>query len=53
VLEQAGLITRGRAGQRRPSRLQAAQLAEAAAWLEPYERFWTSGFERMEERLGE
>jgi DNA-binding transcriptional ArsR family regulator len=53
VLEQAGLITRGRAGQHRPSRLQAAQLAEAAAWLERYERFWNTGFDRMEERLGE
>ena len=53
MLEQAGLITRGRAGQHRPSRLQAAQLAEAAAWLERYERFWEAGFDRMEERLGE
>jgi DNA-binding transcriptional ArsR family regulator len=51
VLEQAGLITRGRSGQRRPSRLQPAQLAEAAAWLEHYERFWIAGFDRMAERL--
>jgi DNA-binding transcriptional ArsR family regulator len=53
VLEQAGLITRGRSGQRRPSRLQAAQLGEAAEWLERYRGFWTAGLDRMAERLGE
>jgi DNA-binding transcriptional ArsR family regulator len=53
VLEQAGLITRARSGQRRPSRLQAAQLAEAAEWLERYRAFWTAGFDRMAERIGD
>src|SRR5215217_8147098 len=51
VLEQAGLITRGRTAQLRPSRLRAAPLGDAAAWLEDYRRFWESGFDRMEARL--
>ena len=40
VLERAGLITRGRSAQLRPSRLQGAPLEEAADWLEKYRRFW-------------
>jgi DNA-binding transcriptional ArsR family regulator len=51
VLEQAGLITRGRAGQLRPSRLQAVPLKDAADWLEAYRRFWEGGFDRLEARL--
>ena len=51
VLEQAGLITRGRTAQLRPSRLEAAPLKEAADWLERYRRFWQGSFERLEERL--
>ena len=53
VLERAGLITRGRSGQQRPSRLHPAQLAEAAEWLEGYRGFWSAGFDRMEERIDE
>ena len=51
VLEQAGLITRGRTAQLRPSRLQAVPLKDAADWLERYRRFWEGGFDRMEARL--
>jgi DNA-binding transcriptional ArsR family regulator len=51
VLEQAGLITRGRTAQLRPSRLQAAPLRDAVDWLEDYRRFWGAGFERLEARL--
>jgi DNA-binding transcriptional ArsR family regulator len=51
VLERAGLITRGRTKQLRPSRLQAKPLEEADAWLEDYRRFWEGGFDRMQERL--
>jgi DNA-binding transcriptional ArsR family regulator len=51
VLENAGLITRGRTAQLRPSRLEAAPLREAADWLERYRRFWQGSFERLEERL--
>jgi DNA-binding transcriptional ArsR family regulator len=51
VLERAGLITRGRTAQLRPSRLQGAPLRDAAAWLEEYRRFWEGGFDRLEQRL--
>ena len=51
VLERAGLITRGRSAQFRPSRLQAAPLKEAVDWLEEYRRFWQGGFDRLEQRL--
>jgi DNA-binding transcriptional ArsR family regulator len=51
VLEQAGLITRGRTAQLRPSRLQGAPLKEAADWLEKYRRFWEDSFDSLEARL--
>ena len=51
VLEAAGLITRGRTAQLRPSRLQAAPLKDAVDWLETYRRFWEGSFDRLEERL--
>jgi DNA-binding transcriptional ArsR family regulator len=52
VLEAAGLITRGRTAQLRPSRIDGAALREAAEWIEGYRSFWERGFERMERRLG-
>jgi DNA-binding transcriptional ArsR family regulator len=51
VLERAGLITRGRSAQLRPSRLQGAPLGEAVEWLEKYRRFWRGSFDRLDERL--
>ena len=51
VLERAGLITRGRSAQLRPSRLQGAPLHDAAEWLEKYRRFWQGSFDRLDERL--
>jgi DNA-binding transcriptional ArsR family regulator len=51
VLERAGLITRGRSAQLRPSRLQAVPLKEAVDWLESYRRFWQGSFDRLDERL--
>ena len=51
VLESAGLITRGRSAQLRPSRLQGAPLKEVVDWLESYRRFWQEGFDRLDERL--
>jgi DNA-binding transcriptional ArsR family regulator len=53
VLEQAGLITRGRTAQLRPSRLRAAPLEDADEWLEKYRPFWEGSFDRLEERLRE
>jgi DNA-binding transcriptional ArsR family regulator len=51
VLERAGLITRGRSAQLRPSRLQGVPLKEAVDWLEKYRRFWQGSFDRLDERL--
>ena len=53
VLERAGLITRGRAAQWRPCRLEAAPLKDAADWLEEYRRFWEESFDRLEDYLRE
>jgi DNA-binding transcriptional ArsR family regulator len=51
VLERAGLITRGRSAQLRPSRLQGEPLGEAVEWLETYRPFWQGSFDRLDERL--
>ena len=40
VLENAGLISRGREAQWRPCRLEGAPLKDAVDWLERYRRFW-------------
>jgi DNA-binding transcriptional ArsR family regulator len=53
VLERAGLISRDRDAQRRPSRLVAKPLAEASQWLEHYRRFWETSFQRLDGLLGE
>jgi DNA-binding transcriptional ArsR family regulator len=51
VLEGAGLITRGRTAQLRPSRLEGARLKEAAGWLHGYRQFWEGSFDRLDARL--
>ena len=48
VLERAGLISRERDAQRRPSRLVARPLAEASEWLEQYRQFWGVSFQRLD-----
>lgn len=53
VLERAGLISRERDAQRRPSRLEARPLAEASQWLENYRQFWEASFSRLDDLLGE
>ena len=51
VLERAGLITRRRTAQLRPSRLAAEPLRDAVDWLETYRRFWEASFDSLEARL--
>jgi DNA-binding transcriptional ArsR family regulator len=53
VLERAGLIARGKDAQRRPCRLEAAPLREAAEWVGGYRRFWEESFDRLDEYLKE
>ncbi len=48
MLEQAGLIARGRDAQWRPCRLQARPLRDVADWVEPYRRFWEESFDRLD-----
>lgn len=47
VLERAGLITRGRTAQLRPSRLEGAPLREVADWLEQYREIWEGRLDRL------
>ena len=51
VLENAGLISRGREAQWRPCKLEAAPMRQAADWLDFYRRFWEESFDRLEEYL--
>jgi DNA-binding transcriptional ArsR family regulator len=53
VLEQAGLISRGRDAQRRPCRIEAAPLRDLAGWLAHYRHFWDESLDRLGEFLGE
>lgn len=53
VLEHAGLVTRGRAAQWRPCRIQPEALKEVDDWLEEYRRFWEMQLDRLDEYLGE
>lgn len=53
VLEEAGLVSRGRSAQWRPVRLEAAPLRDVALWVEPYRRFWDEGFEKLDTLLGQ
>ena len=48
VLEQAGLVSRGREAQFRPVRLDPKALAGVDAWLGDYRRFWEESFERLD-----
>jgi|SRR5215212_2337608 len=53
VLERAGLITRGRTAQLRPSRLRGRPLKDAADWLEHYRDVWEASFDSLDEHLKE
>jgi DNA-binding transcriptional ArsR family regulator len=48
VLERAGLISRSRAAQTRPCRLEAAPLKEVASWVEMYRSLWEESFDRLD-----
>lgn len=51
VLEAAGLVTRGRDAQRRPSRLRLDPLADIDGWLEDYRKLWTRRFDQLDKHL--
>lgn len=51
VLERAGLITRGRSAQWRPSRLETAPLETASEWIERYREIARDRFDRLEQEI--
>jgi len=51
VLEHAGLVTRGRAAQWRPCKIEPTALRDVDDWLETYRRFWSLRLDRLEEFL--
>jgi DNA-binding transcriptional ArsR family regulator len=51
VLERAGLIARGRQAQRRPCRLKAEPLRDAARWIDSYRRHWEQNLDRLDAYL--
>ena len=53
VLENAGLISRGREAQWRPARLEAGPLREVSDWVQRYRRFWDARFDRLDSYLQE
>ena len=48
VLETAGLISRGRAAQTRPCRLEPQRLKEVAQWVTAYRNLWEQSFDRLD-----
>jgi DNA-binding transcriptional ArsR family regulator len=53
VLEQAGLVSKGRDAQRRPVRLEAEVLDLTTRWLERYRRRAEERYERLDEVLAD
>ncbi len=51
VLESAGLITRGRVAQARPSRLVTEPLDDAAEWIDTYRGTWEGRLSRLDAHL--
>lgn len=49
VLDQAGLITRGRRAQFRPCSIDAEPLAQVSEWAEQYRHIWDLRFDRMDD----
>jgi DNA-binding transcriptional ArsR family regulator len=53
VLEHTGLVRRTVIGREHRVSLEAAPLAPASEWLEPYRRFWTDRLDALERHLRE
>jgi DNA-binding transcriptional ArsR family regulator len=47
VLENAGLVSRGREAQYRPAQLDARPLAAASEWIGDYASFWADSFDSL------
>lgn len=53
VLENAGLVVRGKDAQWRPRAIRAAPLGEASAYLEQFRKLWEERLDRRERDLEE
>lgn len=53
VLEKAGLISRSRAAQQRPAKLEPEALKAVTLWLETYRQLWEDGLDRLDDYLAE
>jgi DNA-binding transcriptional ArsR family regulator len=51
VLERAGLITRSRAAQARPCRIEPARFGAAADWIASHRQQWHERYDRLDEHL--
>lgn len=51
VLEEAGLVVRGRHAQYRPCALDAGPLEEVSKWAEQYRPVWEARFDRLDDYL--
>jgi DNA-binding transcriptional ArsR family regulator len=51
VLENAGLISRGRDGQMRPCALEAGPLKAVEGWVSKYRKHWEGSFDKMDAYL--
>jgi DNA-binding transcriptional ArsR family regulator len=47
VLENAGLVSRGRQAQWRPCKLEAAPMRDVAALIDTYRRFWEQNLDQL------
>jgi DNA-binding transcriptional ArsR family regulator len=47
VLEQAGLVVRGRSAQYRPCALEPSPLRDVSTWAEQYRPVWEARFDRL------
>lgn len=51
VLEEAGLISKGRDGVLRPCRLVGEGFRPASDWMDQYRVFWEESFDRLDDLL--
>jgi DNA-binding transcriptional ArsR family regulator len=51
VLERAGLISRTRAAQSRPCRLEPARFDSAAEWIDRHRQLWQDRYDRLDQHL--
>jgi DNA-binding transcriptional ArsR family regulator len=53
VLEHAGLISRSRAAQSRPCRLEPAMFDSVAGWIDRHRQMWRDRYDRLDEHLAQ